>query len=157
MKRSIFLLLLLPFVFAACQNPTGADYVPPPSYEPEPTPPQPLPPPPPVYVAQDIAALHRNILGVKAAYGFIRSPHWFPDRGAPTYVYPISIDSYRAISAYLQGFHANRTVATFPPFTISAIAVELLSITTHSLTLVKHTSYGASRTTQYIVPRYVRL
>jgi hypothetical protein len=148
-------LVLLPFVFAACQNPTAADYVPPPppSYEPEPQPPQ---PPPPAYMVQDLEALHRNILGVKAAYGFIRAPHWFPGQGAQIYVYPITPDSYRAISAYLQSFRVNTSIVTFPMSTFIFAVVEL-SLTAQSLALVKYNPVGTPRRTQHIVPRYVRL
>jgi hypothetical protein len=148
-------LVLLPFVFAACQNPTAADYVPPPpSYEPEPQPPQPLPP---AYMVQDLETLYQNIIWIKAGWSFGRVLQWFPLEGIERYVYPMPYNSYLRISSYLREFRTNRTVTTLPTGAITAIAVEQLSITAQSLTVVKHNTIGGARTTRYIVPRYVRL
>jgi hypothetical protein len=160
MKKSIFLFFLLPFVFAACQNPTAADYVPPPpSYEPEPPPSQPPPPAhvPPAFISQDLEALYQNLwraFGVHGG-GIWRAQFYSPVAGA-IYAYIISDDVYWAMAAHLQGFHVN-TSATTLVFSTGGWAVTELSITAHSLTLVKYNNLNPSRRTQHIVPRYVRL
>jgi hypothetical protein len=151
-------LVLLPFVFAACQNPTAADYVPPPpSYEPEPQPPQ---PPPPAYMVQDLEALYQNLWGAITYHGggtVWHSPPGYSNPSGWIRAYAIDYRNYLMMSAYLQGFRATRTVTPFATY-VFVPPVAQLFLTAQSLTVIKYyNAFDTRHRTQYIVPRYVRL
>jgi hypothetical protein len=109
---------------------------------------------PPAFISQDLEALYQNLWGAITYLGVWRVPHYSPVTGA-IYAYAIHGGIYQALAAYLRGFRTNRTVTTFTGG--SSWLVAELSITAHSLTLVKYDNLNPPNRTQYIVPRYVRL